>query len=635
MTRSSSEDDSDIVVLRPPSTLPQRGGKMALRARGRGRASLDRRAAPVYIDLEDSDGELENQGAALSLDYQNINTPPKFDLTLDQDSDPEVDISKSKSDEPELTMPDCRLEVKVAPNLNGKFKKVQKFFPGSSSVRDEGDVTLEEAYFNELIELPFGYFPVYVKNTFSKGSIPYRWTKGQARYHENIWQTKIKKNPTSDPFYPLDGLCLETLDDPNDLQVRDAPPEFEEEIKSTVDELREINLRNDDDPRPIFISTLLSEGETQDVIQLLSEFRDCFAWTYDEMPVLAAPVPGKPLILYTVALDESLGALLAQVNDEGKENALYYLNRRLLPIEIRYPSIEKHCLALVFAAQKLRHYMLSHPISLISRVNPLQYLMTQSTLSGRLARWSMILLQFEITFIPLRALKGQAVADFLALHPLPADSPLNDDLPDEQIMRLRESGEAIWELYFDGAASSCRNTTQQSIIPGKAGVGLIFITPEKGMMHFSYHLSEPCTNNEAEYEALITGLELVILMEIKVIKIFGDSQLVINQVIGTYKVLNPNLLKYHQYTLHLLEQIPTVTLYTVPRGSNSAADALAKLAKEFACPEEDSIPIEIQGRKTLSPIDLKHISKSPFQVLSASSTIDEEGDWRQPLIDYI
>ncbi|PKU75929.1 hypothetical protein MA16_Dca005976 [Dendrobium catenatum] len=89
------------------------------------------------------------------------------------------------------------LEVKVAPNLNGEVKKVQIFFPSSSSARDEGDVTLDEAYFNELMELPFGYFPVCVKNTFSKGSVPYRWTKGQARYYENIWQTKIKKNHTS------------------------------------------------------------------------------------------------------------------------------------------------------------------------------------------------------------------------------------------------------------------------------------------------------------------------------------------------------------------------------------------------------------------------------------------------------
>ena len=45
-------------------------------------------------------------------------------------------------------------------------------------------------------------------------------------------------------------------------------------------------------------------------------------------PVLAAPIPGKPLVLYTAALDESLGALLAQTNEQGKENALYYLSCR-------------------------------------------------------------------------------------------------------------------------------------------------------------------------------------------------------------------------------------------------------------------------------------------------------------------
>ncbi|PKU83164.1 hypothetical protein MA16_Dca007822 [Dendrobium catenatum] len=133
MIQSSSEDDYDIIVLRPPNKLPQRGGKMALRA-----------ATPVYIDPEsDSDGEPENQGVALSLDYKNTNTPPKFDRTLDQDSDPEVDISKVKSDEPELTIYEklsrriealsltplsagriAWLEVKVAPSLNGEVKKV-------------------------------------------------------------------------------------------------------------------------------------------------------------------------------------------------------------------------------------------------------------------------------------------------------------------------------------------------------------------------------------------------------------------------------------------------------------------------------------------------------------------------------
>ena len=93
---------------------------------------------------------------------------------------------------------------------------------------------------------------------------------------------------------------------------------------------------------------------------------------------------------------------------------------------------------------------------IISRVNPLQYLMTRPTLSGRLARWSMILSQFDITFVPSKAIKGQALADFLAAHPLPADSPLNDDLPDEPVMSLEGTTLRRWELYFDGASSAVR-----------------------------------------------------------------------------------------------------------------------------------------------------------------------------------
>lgn len=142
--------------------------------------------------------------------------------------------------------------------------------------------------------------------------------------------------------------------------------------------------------------------------------------------------------------------------------------------------------------------MLSHKVNLISRLNPLQSLMTRPTLSGRLARWSMILLQFDRTFFPLRAVKGQALADFLAAHPLPAESPFNDDLPDEQIMSLGEQDNWCWEMYFDGASSSQKGEEPHTIIPSKAGIGFIFRTPDQGMMRFSYHLSEPCTNNEAE-----------------------------------------------------------------------------------------------------------------------------------------
>ncbi|KAL0421189.1 UNVERIFIED_CONTAM: hypothetical protein Slati_3141800 [Sesamum latifolium] len=84
-------------------------------------------------------------------------------------------------------------------------------------------------------------------------------------------------------------------------------------------------------------------------------------------PVLVAPVHGRPLILYVAAQERSVGILLAQKNDEGKENALYYLSRTMTPNKLKYSPIEKLCLALIFAIQKLKHYFQSHSIHLVSR----------------------------------------------------------------------------------------------------------------------------------------------------------------------------------------------------------------------------------------------------------------------------
>lgn len=61
-----------------------------------------------------------------------------------------------------------------------------------------------------------------------------------------------------------------------DEDAKDAPPELEEGVKVTVDELKEINLGDDNDPRPTYISALLSSEEEETYIQLLQEFKDVF-----------------------------------------------------------------------------------------------------------------------------------------------------------------------------------------------------------------------------------------------------------------------------------------------------------------------------------------------------------------------
>ncbi|KAA0034814.1 ty3-gypsy retrotransposon protein [Cucumis melo var. makuwa] len=191
--------------------------------------------------------------------------------------------------------------------------------------------------------------------------------------------------------------------------------------------------------------------------------------------VLSAPAAGKQLILYIAAQETSLGALLAQENDKGKECALYYLSRTLTGAELNYSSIEKMCLALFFVVDKLRHYMQAFTIHLVAKADPVKYILSRPVISGRLAKWAIILQQYDIVYIPQKAVKGQALAGFLADHPVPSNWKLCDNLPDEEVLFV-ESMEP-WIMFFDGAARR-----------SGAGVGIVFIFPEKHMLPYSFTL---------------------------------------------------------------------------------------------------------------------------------------------------
>jgi hypothetical protein len=69
-------------------------------------------------------------------------------------------------------------------------------------------------------------------------------------------------------------------------------------------------------------------------------------------------------------------------------------------------------------------------IHLVSREDPLHYILSTMSLLGRMAKWAMFLSQFGIMFIPQKTIKGQALANFLHAHPILDDFPIDDDLPD-------------------------------------------------------------------------------------------------------------------------------------------------------------------------------------------------------------
>lgn len=130
---------------------------------------------------------------------------------------------------------------------------------------------------------------------------------------------------------------------------------------------------------------------------------------------------------------------------------------------MNYTIIEKACLALVFASQKFRHYMLAHSIKLVAKIDPLKYLFNKEMLTGRLAKWVMVLTEFDIEYVERRAIKEQVIANQLAEAPLEDDQPLHIEFPDESIMHLTEQS---WKMFFDGSF------TQHG-----SGARILFITP--------------------------------------------------------------------------------------------------------------------------------------------------------------
>ncbi|KAM1412220.1 hypothetical protein ACFX13_025297 [Malus domestica] len=100
-------------------------------------------------------------------------------------------------------------------------------------------------------------------------------------------------------------------------------------------------------------------------------------------PVFGAPVLGKSPIIYIAAQEGSIEALLVQENEDQKERAFYYISRTLTSAEFNYSLINKICLALVFAIQKLRHYMHAYTIHLVTKADPIKYVMSKPVLTER------------------------------------------------------------------------------------------------------------------------------------------------------------------------------------------------------------------------------------------------------------
>ncbi|XP_071926069.1 uncharacterized protein [Coffea arabica] len=176
-------------------------------------------------------------------------------------------------------------------------------------------------------------------------------------------------------------------------------------------------------------------------------------------------------------------------------------------------------------------------------------------------------------------------------------------------------------MYFDGTAHH-----------HGVGAGIVFVTLDGGILLYSFTLNQHCSNNVAEYQALIFGREIAVDMEQLELQIYGDSQLVVNQLLGRYEVKKSELIPYHKYTTRLMKRFGGVSIKHVPRRENKQADALAVLASSLAMPDHEIQSHVYQKWVVPSLIDDEDIEGSDAHVVSTYE-IDKE-DWRQPLVDY-
>ena len=109
-----------------------------------------------------------------------------------------------------------------------------------------------------------------------------------------------------------------------------------------------------------------------------------------------------------------MGCVLGQHDETGcKEHAIYYLSKKFTDYESRYSPLENMCCALAWAAQRLRQYMLYHTIWLIAKLDPIKYIVEKPSLSRRIARWQVLLSEFDILYVSQKAIKRSVIADFL------------------------------------------------------------------------------------------------------------------------------------------------------------------------------------------------------------------------------
>nr|CAN62505.1 hypothetical protein VITISV_010653 [Vitis vinifera] len=315
-----------------------------------------------------------------------------------------------------------------------------------------------------------------------------------------------------------------------------------------------------DELRPFFLAIRKAgaHGWTDSCQNAFEKIKHC---------LMQPPILEEKLYMYLVVSEWAISA-----------KPIYYVSRALADVETRYSKMELTALALRSAAQKLRPYFQAHPVIVLTD-QPLRNILHKPDLTGRMLQWAIELSEFGIEFQPRLSMKGQVMADFMLEY---------SRRPNQH---QESSKQEWWTLLVDGASCS-----------SGSGVGLLLQSPTGEHLEQAIRLGFSASNNEAEYEAILSGLDLVLALSVSKLRIYSDSQLVVR----------------HQFTEWTIEKIK--------RANNRRADALAGIAISLPIKEAILLPIHVQTNPSVAEI-------SACNTIEANQADDQE--WTYNIAEYL
>jgi ribonuclease HI len=274
-----------------------------------------------------------------------------------------------------------------------------------------------------------------------------------------------------------------------------------------------------------------------------------------DLTTLTPPSPGAPLLLYVAASHSAVSAALVQekLDDQVKKQATVYFVSEVLSLSNKnYTELEKVLYAVLMASRKLRHYFQAYHI-IVPSSQPLKDIMRNIEATGRIGKWVAELNEFGIDYVHRSSIQSQALADFIADLTLVAqEEETNKDVE-------------AWTVFCDGSWGTFG-----------ARAAAVLVVPSKIKTCYAAKLDFSCTNNTAEYEALLLGLRKLKAMGIRRAILKTDSQVISGHIDKSCKARDPKLKKYLDTVRRLEASFEGFSVKNIPRGENEHVDLLAK-----------------------------------------------------------